>query len=253
MGKSRALNRAATIARGSIVAITDDDCEVRPDWLETVDRCFRARTDVGIVAGDVLPPPGRRPLRPSACPATRTIECVYRPAESDYRAPPGFYYGGANLAVRRDVFDRIGGFDEVLGPGSEFPAAMDVDFALRAEALDVAMWTTPRSVVVHTHGRRLGIGPLLRHCRTYGRGRGALAGKLHLWQHRWAVAPRTSMLSDARGAILHPRRAVFDLLQRPYIKRARAEYLAKYDIDDRWLSVRRPDPLQRAMTAAPWR
>jgi hypothetical protein len=42
------------------------------------------------------------------------------------------------------------------------------------------MLTTPRSVVFHTHGARVGLQARLHHQRNYSRGAGAMAAKLAL-------------------------------------------------------------------------
>ena len=47
---------------------------------------------------------------------TDTKSCEYEPR---YFIPAGAVQG-ANMAVRRAVFDVIGGFDELLGPGTPF-------------------------------------------------------------------------------------------------------------------------------------
>ncbi|OJV97133.1 MAG: hypothetical protein BGO39_19295 [Chloroflexi bacterium 54-19] len=181
-GRSRALNKAVELARGDIFAFTDDDCEAAEDWLEIINHHFMQEPGVGIVAGNLIPPKVKG-INISACPATYTIECIYKPAESGYRGPKGFYWGGANLAVRRSCFELVGPFDNNLGVGSEFPSAEDVDFGLRAELLGVVMWTTPKSIIYHTYGRRYGLKNVLNHFRGYALGGGALGAKLKVSGH----------------------------------------------------------------------
>jgi N-acetylglucosaminyl-diphospho-decaprenol L-rhamnosyltransferase len=55
---------------------------------------------------------------------------------------------GAFLMVRRDVFDRLGGFDE-----SFYPVWFeDVDFAARARGLGYTAWYVPEAVACHAGG-----------------------------------------------------------------------------------------------------
>ena len=239
-GRSRGMNRAAAEARGEILAFTDDDCEAAPDWLATVAACFEQEPAVGIVGGDVVAP-AARPFRISTCPAVHTIERIYRPAESGYTAPPGFYWCGGNLAVRRSVMEALGGFDEYLGAGTEFPVAEDVDFALRAEQAGTVMWTTPRSIIYHTYGRRYGLRSALAHQINYAVGRGAFGAKVYLWGHRlrerW-TKPQTLAGRVCRFA-RNPRRFLVRAALGKYSRQGYTRYLAEYELGPKLLSRRK--------------
>ena len=236
-GRSRALNAAMKLAHGDIFAFTDDDCEASPDWLATIAKCFAQRPDVGIVAGNLIPAQAK-PLQLSTCPATYTIECIYNPVELGFVGPPGFYWAGANIAVRRSVVDHVGPFDEYLGVGTSFPSAEDVDFGLRAEALGVVMWTTPNSIIYHTYGRRYGLKNVLKHHRGYAMGRGALGAKLALWNHRlskvWGQPKKPSEI--ARDIVRNPKKSFLDLYTSKYDQIAYQSYLHEYEIDQNLLS-----------------
>ena len=54
-GKSHALNTGLTLARGEILAFTDDDVRVAPDWLLQFRRGFTAHPAVDYIGGRVLP------------------------------------------------------------------------------------------------------------------------------------------------------------------------------------------------------
>lgn len=185
-GLSRARNLAARLARSDVLAFTDDDCEPDPDWLAALAAGF-ARGDgdsIGLVAGAVLAPPATRRL--STCPAIAPANALYDPRLTPRRPPPGWDWMGANFAVRRDLLARLGGWDELLGAGTDLPAGEDTDFKLRLEAAGVPMVTTPAAVVRHAGGRREGLRAVLRSQRGYARGNGALAAKM-------------SLAGDARG------------------------------------------------------
>lgn len=62
------------------------------------------------------------------------------------------WLSGACMLVRRDVFARVGPFDEGF-----FLYFEELDFTRRAHALDIASWQVPASRVVHLVGRSTGV------------------------------------------------------------------------------------------------
>lgn len=237
-GLSLAENAGIREASGELLAFTADDCAPAPDWLERIHESFVAQPSVGIVAGDLLPSPRPRWRWPSTCPATRTIEYLHRPSDPNVGAPPGFYWAGANFAARREVFDLISGFDEYLGPGAEFPAAEDVDFALRAESAGIAVWTRPSIIVHHTYGRRYGVRNMLMLYRSYARGSGALGGKLKLLDHRLSHewGQKRGRWTTILRTIKNPARTLLDRYKGHYCGIATRQYLAEFELDERGLS-----------------
>jgi GT2 family glycosyltransferase len=237
-GKTKALNAGIKAARGEALAFTDDDCEAHPKWLSTIASCFKAEPGVGVVAGSVIAPKnGRKWL--STCPAVEVREYIYRPSELNYQAPPFFYFIGANYAVRTSAAERIGQFDEYLGPGGLFPAADETDFCLRAEALDIAMWTTPRSVIYHTYGRRSGVKQVIKHHLAYARSKGALVGKLELMNHRlageWSREP--GLGEKLSQFIKNPRRMLLEQYLAGHVARSKQEYLDNFKLGPNWVSI----------------
>lgn len=98
-GPAVARNVGSAAATGDVLVFIDADCEPEPDWLR---RLLVAAGDAELVQGAVLPPEGA-----SVQPFDRFIAVV-----SEYGL-----YQTANLAIRRDLFERIGGFESVAKPG----------------------------------------------------------------------------------------------------------------------------------------
>ena len=121
-GKSFALNRGLTLARGDVLALTDDDVLPADDWLvRMVDR-FRT-PDIVFVFGKVLP---RWEVPPPPELLTTVARDIWGPlALVDYGDDVVRYdaesFGvrrlpiGANLAIRRDAIERVGGWRTDLG------------------------------------------------------------------------------------------------------------------------------------------
>jgi GT2 family glycosyltransferase len=229
LGKAKALNQGIQVARGAVIAFTDDDCEADPQWLYTIAKCFEKEPEVGIVAGNVVAP-AARPFQISTCPSANVTEFVYRPSDHNYQAPPFFFFIGANYALRTSILKKTGLFDEVFGPGGLFPGAEDTDFGLRAEALNIAIWTTPRSIIYHTYGRRMGIRQVLKHQKAYARGKGALIGKLTIMNHRlaneWSKEP--TLKEKFFRLFKKPRWVLLEMYVASEVSRGKEEYLNHY-------------------------
>ena len=114
-GLSYARNAAVSAARSRIVAFTDDDVRVASDWVATIKRELDAHPEVDCVGGKVLPRWASKP------PPWLTDEHWAPLAIVDYGDRP-FYVNpghplcllGANVAIRKDVLERIGGFQPAL-------------------------------------------------------------------------------------------------------------------------------------------
>jgi len=177
-GATRARNKAMMVATGEIFAFIDDDCEAHEDWLSTFVAYFERDPEIGLVGGAVIAPP-KTGRGIGNCPTVSPTETIYEPEKMGYTPPTGWDWISCNVALRRDVAEKIGPWDDFLGPGTEFPAADDTDYLLRAEALNIKMATTPKALVTHTFGYRYN-QQLLKHLRNYSIANGGLAGKLTL-------------------------------------------------------------------------
>jgi len=179
-GKSRGLNAALRIARGQVVAFTDDDCYPAPDFLARIWAAFDDPA-IGYLGGRILL------YDPTDFPITTnegTTPLTF-PARSFVHVGS---VQGANMAFRRAVLLEIGGFDPLFGSGSRF-LAEDIDVVGRASSAGWKGQYRPEVVVRHDHGRKAAASGALY--KNYAIGAGAyymkflLRGHEVLWFARW--------------------------------------------------------------------
>ncbi len=145
LGLSAARNAAFRAARGDILAFTDDDCVLQPDFLVAVLRIYEAVQEALIVGGRVeLGDPADLPLtiRPEREPA------IFKGLEA------GGFILGANMILNRQALDRIGDMDERFGAGTRLCSGEDTDYVWRAWTAGVPVHYRPELCVYHFHGRR---------------------------------------------------------------------------------------------------
>jgi glycosyltransferase involved in cell wall biosynthesis len=180
-GLGRARNLGWRAARGEIIAFTDDDCYVLPDFLDRVLEAF-ADPKMGYCGGRV------NLYDSSDYPIT-----INESAVPEF-FPPNNYFAtgvihGANMMFRRAALVDIGGFDNCFGAGARFLSGEDSDACTRAS---LAGWWgayAPGPTVLHAHGRKAADVVILR--RNYDIGDGAYAAKFILRRHtRWLFARR---------------------------------------------------------------
>jgi glycosyltransferase involved in cell wall biosynthesis len=149
-GKSYALNAGIQASQSDVLAFADDDATVEPDWLWNLTSALRNGECSG--AGGRIIPVWEQPLPrwlSTADPHTMWASFVafdLGPEVGPLTRPPY----GANMAFRRDVFDKYGGFRTDLGPrpGSEIRAE-DVEFAQRLLDAGEQLRYEPSAVVYH--------------------------------------------------------------------------------------------------------
>lgn len=149
-------NRGADFAAGRLLAFIDDDARAARDWLSRA--AFRAGDSPIFGGPDLLPPGSGYAERVSdlllATPRIGSAIAAHEraPRGGPVRSPSDLAL--CNLFVERELFDRLGGFDESLGYIGE-----DTDFLRRAIERGVAPVLDPRLVVFHR--RRPFPGPFL--------------------------------------------------------------------------------------------
>lgn len=154
-------------ATGDIIAFTDDDCYVAPDYPDAIVRVFQRHPEVDAVGGKILLyDPQDYPI---------TIDERDEPSEQApfTFVPPGTLQG-ANLAIRRRALEVVGGVDAELGAGTPYPCE-DLDLAAALAWAGMRSRYDPSPRVWHHHGRKEADVPRLM--ESYDRGRGAYFAK----------------------------------------------------------------------------
>jgi len=192
-GLSAGRNLGIRCARGEMIACTDDDCEMPLDWLSRMAAALRHEDRTAVVFGNV------RPGAPDRA-AGLVLGCVWDSAFLARSIHHMHRVDGISgcMGLRRRAWERLGGFDELLGAGAPFPAAEEMDFAIRALLAGFYVYAAPEVEVLNygfrswdeerkmIHGYLYGIGAMIAKHLKCGNW-----GVLHYVAHlfwRWAVA-----------------------------------------------------------------
>lgn len=195
-GASAARNRGIVASRGEVIVFTDDDVEAAPDWLELIAAEFAADPALGLVSGALVAPPYDR--------STGYIpEFIPHAGLSSMRLV--LLVANANLSMRRSLFERVGGYDELCGPGGVLKNSDDGDIVLRFIRGGAKWKGCPQIVVVHTHGFRPGqAGNAL--LDEYQYANGAIFGRAvrrgDLYVALWFLAREAKQLARSAGRAL---------------------------------------------------
>jgi glycosyltransferase involved in cell wall biosynthesis len=155
-GKSHALNAGLKRAEGDVIAFTDDDVLVSPEWVATalrvMDRSGADGAGGRILPKWVTPPPAWLANNARLRSYLALVEDVTPQVLSYPLSGPGCIWG-ANMVFRRSVFNEIGEFDVELGPSGRVPVnSEDLDMVERALRRGLKIVYDPELVVHHRVG-----------------------------------------------------------------------------------------------------
>jgi GT2 family glycosyltransferase len=180
-GKVLALNRGLAEARGSWLAMVDDDVAVDPHWLTGILEATSSASGVGCVTGPTMAaavstPAERLRERGGGYPqgftwrAWNLVTCRPR-GDALFPYTTGRLGAGANIAFDVAALDAVGGFDQALGPGTPARGGEDLLALLQVLTAGYTVAYGPAALVWHWHRR--GYPDLRRQVHDSGVGLGA--------------------------------------------------------------------------------
>lgn len=156
LGFIGACNAGAARARGEFLVFLNNDTTVQPGWLDALLATFSRYPDTGLAGSQLVYPDGRLQeaggiiFADGSCWNYGRFEDPAHPRFNFVREVD--YCSGASIAIRRELFESLGGFDAHYAPAYY----EDTDLAMRVRRQGLKVRYQPASVVVHHEGATSG-------------------------------------------------------------------------------------------------
>ncbi|MBD2112518.1 MULTISPECIES: glycosyltransferase family 2 protein [Cyanophyceae] len=132
-GASHARNAGAKVANSNYLAFCDADDVVDQGWLEALEQAFASHGFLACRLDNEMLNPG-------------AVNTPQNQGLQNFRTPFYPFAGGCALAVRKDIHESVGGFDEAISH------LEDADYCIRVQMTGHALTYVPEAVVHYRHG-----------------------------------------------------------------------------------------------------
>lgn len=132
-GASYARNSGAKAATSDYLAFCDADDVVDQGWLEAIEQAFTSHSFLACRIDNEMLNPG-------------AVNTSQNQGLHNFRTPFYPFAGGAVLAIRKDIHESVGGFDEMI------PHLEDADYCIRVQMAGHSLTYVPEAVVHYRHG-----------------------------------------------------------------------------------------------------
>jgi succinoglycan biosynthesis protein ExoA len=170
LGPASARNRGVREAAGPLLAFTDSDCLVAPDWLEQLAGSL-TEEDVAGVGGSQLSPADDSAFGQAVQRFFEAISFVGGYTRAHARVREVAHNPTCNAMIRRSAFEAVGGFAPGLWPGED----LDLDLRMRRRGYRLLYNPAAR---VH-HYRPASLAGFARMMESYGRCSGGYLTRKH--------------------------------------------------------------------------
>jgi GT2 family glycosyltransferase len=150
---SRARNVGIRAATGSILAFLDDDSVADRDWLPLLLAPLQNQQVLAVVGGvwpQTLSDPVSQAFHAMHCAEFPESSITLEGRENSFPLRLALV-GNANMAIRRDVFDRIGYFDVRFGRGTRIGSSEEPELLLAVLLSGGKVVVEPRAKIFHRH------------------------------------------------------------------------------------------------------
>ena len=166
-GLATARNTGVYAALGNVIAFLDDDSIPDPGYVRAVEKVFDENRDLAAMGGRIVTLEDRRPY-------ARVQDDKFRIlGRSDW-----LRFMGGNFAIRREVADEVGPFDERFGAGCRWASGEETDYFFRLLYQNCRIAYEPTAIVRHPQEA---VDAAPRELRTkllaYARGQGAVIAR----------------------------------------------------------------------------
>ncbi|MEI7463093.1 MAG: glycosyltransferase family 2 protein, partial [Candidatus Taylorbacteria bacterium] len=145
-------NSGAKRARGEYLVFLNNDTIVKKNWLNALLDTFQSNKNIGLAGSKLIYPDGR--LQEAGGIVWKNGNaCNYgrygNPNDPEFNYLKDVdYCSGASIMLRKNVFEKLGGFDEIFSPGYY----EDTDLAFKVRRLGLRTVYQPKSGLFHFEG-----------------------------------------------------------------------------------------------------